>query len=87
MKSSQTMSDAMKGVTKAMRQMNSKINLPQIQKIMMDFEKESDMMDMKEEMMTDAIDDVMESGGYHFYSTVNHRRGRRNRSNSTASLG
>lgn len=63
MNSSQTMSDAMKGVTKAMRQMNAKINLPQIQKIMMDFEKESDMMDMKEEMMTDAIDDVMESGG------------------------
>lgn len=59
------MSDAMKGITKAMKQMNNQINLPQIQRIMLDFEKESDVMDMKEEMMTDAIDDVMESGGKH----------------------
>ena len=40
--------------------MNKQINLPGIQKIMMDFERESEMMDMKEEMMNDAIDDVME---------------------------
>ena len=54
------MAEAMKGVTKAMRSMNKTINLPQIQKIMMDFEKESEMMDMKEEMMNDVIDDVMD---------------------------
>ena len=46
----------MKGVTKAMKQMNRRINLPAIQKIMMDFEQESEVMDMKEEMMNDAID-------------------------------
>ncbi|KAJ3366922.1 Charged multivesicular body protein 2A [Allomyces arbusculus] len=60
MRSNQAMTDAMKGVTKAMRSMNKQINLPQITKIMMEFEKESEMMDMKEEMMNDAIDDVME---------------------------
>lgn len=57
------MAEAMSGVTKAMRSMNKQLNLPQIQKIMMDFERESEMMDMKEEMMNDAIDDVMEDAG------------------------
>ena len=49
----------MKGVTKAMHSMNAQIKLPQIQKIMTDFEKESETMDMKEEMMNDAMDDAM----------------------------
>nr|XP_060610840.1 charged multivesicular body protein 2a-like [Anolis sagrei ordinatus] len=50
---------AMKGVTKAMATMNRQLKLPQIQKIMMEFEKQSEIMDMKEEMMNDAIDDAM----------------------------
>ncbi|KAH6573458.1 hypothetical protein BASA50_008157 [Batrachochytrium salamandrivorans] len=62
LRSTQSMADAMKGVTKAMRSMNKQVNLPQISKIMMDFEQESEMMNMKEEMMNDAIDDVMEDG-------------------------
>ena len=49
----------MKGVTRAMKSMNKQLNLPQIQKIMMEFEKQSEIMDMKEEMMGDAIDDAM----------------------------
>ena len=60
MRSNQAMADAMKGVTKAMKSMNKRINLPAIQKIMMDFEKESEVMNMKEEMMNDAIDDAMD---------------------------
>jgi charged multivesicular body protein 2A len=40
--------------------MNRGLNLPQIQRIMNDFEKESATMDMKEEMMSDAVDDVMD---------------------------
>jgi charged multivesicular body protein 2A len=43
-----------------MGQMNRSLNLPQIQKIMNDFERESSTMDMKEEMMSDAVDDAME---------------------------
>jgi len=43
--------------------MNRGLNLPSIQRIMTEFEKESSMMDMKEEMMSDAVDDVMEDEG------------------------
>lgn len=60
MSSSHQMSTAMRGATKAMGSMNRQMNLPQIQKIMMEFEKESELMDMKDEMMGDAIDDAME---------------------------
>ncbi len=59
LKSNHAMAEAMKGVTKAMMTMNKKMNLPQIQKIMMEFEKQTEMMDMKQELMDDAIDDAM----------------------------
>ena len=49
----------MKGVTRAMKSMNKQLNLPQIQSIMKDFEKQTDIMDMKEEMMGETIDDAM----------------------------
>lgn len=42
-----------------MASMNRGLNLPQIQRIMTEFEKESSMMDMKEEMTSDVVDDVM----------------------------
>lgn len=58
--SNQQMADSMKGVTKALKSMNRGIKLPQIQKIMMDFERESEMMDMKQDMMNDAMDDVLD---------------------------
>ncbi|KIY51140.1 Snf7-domain-containing protein [Fistulina hepatica ATCC 64428] len=60
LRSNQQMADAMRGATRAMGAMNRGMNLPAIQRIMNEFEKESSMMDMKEEMMSDAIDDVME---------------------------
>ena len=44
-----------KGVTKAMMSMNRQMKLPQIQQIMQEFEKQSEIMDMKEEMMNDVI--------------------------------
>ena len=59
LKSNYAMAQAMKGVTKAMQTMNKKMNLPEIQKIMMEFEKQSEIMDMKEEMMDDAIDSAL----------------------------
>lgn len=59
LKSQNAMAQAMKGVTKAMGNMNKQMKLPEIQKIMMEFEKQSEIMDMKGEMMEDAIDDVM----------------------------
>eukprot|EP00299_Pterocystis_sp_00344_P009360 c3917_g1_i1.p1 GENE.c3917_g1_i1~~c3917_g1_i1.p1 ORF type:complete len:210 (+),score=43.91 c3917_g1_i1:42-671(+) len=57
--SNQAMADAMKGAAKAMKSMNKNLNLPQLQKIMMEFEKQSDAMDLKEEMMEDTMDDVL----------------------------
>ncbi|XP_010221095.1 PREDICTED: charged multivesicular body protein 2a, partial [Tinamus guttatus] len=59
LKSNNSMAQAMKGVTKAMATMNRQLKLPQIQKIMMEFEKQAEIMDMKEELMSDAIDDAM----------------------------
>ncbi|XP_046859396.1 charged multivesicular body protein 2a-like [Xenia sp. Carnegie-2017] len=59
LRSSNQMAQAMKGVAKAMGTMNKQLKLPQIQKIMMDFEKQSEIMDMKEEMMNDALDDAL----------------------------
>ena len=53
----------MKGVSKAMMNMNKQMNLPQIQQILHEFEKQSEIMDMKEEMINDAIDDAMEDEG------------------------
>lgn len=59
LRSTNSMAQAMKGVAKAMGNMNKQMNLPQIQRIMQEFEKQSEIMDMKEEMMSDVIDDAM----------------------------
>ncbi|KAH9977267.1 Snf7-domain-containing protein [Lactifluus volemus] len=60
LRSNQQMADAMRGATRAMKSMNRGLNLPQIQRIMNEFERESATMDMKEEMMSDAVDDAMD---------------------------
>uniref|UniRef100_A0A8C6QUZ3 Charged multivesicular body protein 2A n=1 Tax=Nannospalax galili TaxID=1026970 RepID=A0A8C6QUZ3_NANGA len=44
---------------KKMAKQGQMLKLPQIQKIMMEFERQAEIMDMKEEMMNDAIDDAM----------------------------
>merc|ERR1712183_1160561 len=38
--------------------MNTQMNLPALQRIAMEFEKENDIMDQRQEMIDDAIDDV-----------------------------
>ena len=60
LKSTQTMGEAMKGCTKAMSTMNKQLNLPSLQKIMMDFERQNEKMEMTQEVMGDAIDDALE---------------------------
>lgn len=59
LKSQNSMAMAMKGVTRALGSMNKQMNLPQIQRIMQEFEKQSEIMDMKEDMMNDVIDDAI----------------------------
>lgn len=60
LKSTQAMADAMRGATRAMRVMNKRMNLPSIQNIMREFEKQNERMEMTSEVMGDAIDDAME---------------------------
>lgn len=59
LRSQNAMAQAMKGVTRALGSMNRQMNLPQISRIMQEFEKQSDIMDMKEDMMNEVIDDAM----------------------------
>ena len=49
---------SMKGATQLLGSMNRQMNLPALQRIAMEFEKENDVMDQRQEMMDDAIDDV-----------------------------
>ncbi|XP_030526406.1 vacuolar protein sorting-associated protein 2 homolog 1 [Rhodamnia argentea] len=60
LKSTQAMGEAMKGVTKAMGQMNRQMNLPSLQRIMQEFERQNEKMELVSEVMGDAIDDAME---------------------------
>jgi len=60
MASTQALTDSMKSATKAMRMMNRQMKLPVLQKIMQEFAKQSEMMEMGQEVMGDAIDDAME---------------------------
>jgi hypothetical protein len=47
MKSTATMTEAMKGATRAMMAMNRQVNMPAMQHIMMEFEKQGEIMEMK----------------------------------------
>ncbi|CCH40534.1 hypothetical protein BN7_67 [Wickerhamomyces ciferrii] len=58
-RSSDQMTNSMKDATRLLGSMNRSMNLPQLQKIAMDFEKENDIMDQRQEMMDDAIDDAI----------------------------
>ena len=56
------MMQAMKGATVALGSMNRTMNLPSLQRIAMEFERENDMMEQRQELMDDAIDDAMDVG-------------------------
>lgn len=50
------------GATMALGSMNRTMNLPQLQRIAMEFERENDIMEQRQEMMDDAVDDAMDVG-------------------------
>lgn len=56
------MMQAMKGATMALGSMNKSMNLPALQKIAMEFERENDIMEQRQEIMDDAMDDAMDVG-------------------------
>jgi charged multivesicular body protein 2A len=57
------MMKCMGGVTKAMQAMNAQVNVQGMQNIMREFERQNEMMGMKDEMMGEAVDDVMDDDG------------------------
>ena len=61
MQSTQALTEAMRNATLAMRRMNRQMNLPQLQNIMAEFAKQTEMMEETQEMVGDAIDDAMET--------------------------
>lgn len=61
-RTNEQMMQAMKGATVALGSMNKTMNLPALQRIAMEFERENDVMEQRQEMMDDAIDDAMDVG-------------------------
>ncbi|CCC08325.1 unnamed protein product [Sordaria macrospora k-hell] len=61
-RTNEQMMQAMKGATMALGSMNRTMNLPSLQRIAMEFERENDIMEQRQEMMDDAIDDAMDMG-------------------------
>jgi len=57
-RSNEQMMQSMKGATSLLGSMNRSMNLPALQRIALEFERENDIMDQRQEMMDDAIDDV-----------------------------
>lgn len=52
------MMQSMKGATILLGSMNRQMNLPALQRITMEFERENEIMDERQEMMDDAIDEA-----------------------------
>lgn len=58
-KSHHAMAEAMKNTAKAMGKMNKAVNVPTITKMMAEFERENAKTEMMQEVMGDAMDDVL----------------------------
>jgi charged multivesicular body protein 2A len=52
------MMQSMKGATSLLGSMNRQMNLPALQRIAMEFERENEIMDERQQMMDDAIDEA-----------------------------
>merc|ERR1712154_378880 len=59
-KSQEAMTGAMKNTGAIMKSMAQQMNMPKLNKIMMEFAKENEKMEMTQEMIGDTMDDVME---------------------------
>lgn len=57
-RSNEQMMKSMKGATMLLGSMNRQMNLPALQRIAMEFERENDIMDQRQEMMEEAIDET-----------------------------
>lgn len=55
------MQNAMKSAVKAMWRMNSSVSLPMMERIAREFDKQQNLMEMKEELMGESLDSTMGS--------------------------
>ena len=53
------MQKAMKTAVKAMYRMNSMVGVPMMQRILREFDKQQNLMEMKDELMGDALEDAL----------------------------
>eukprot|EP00475_Leptophrys_vorax_P015226 TRINITY_DN21590_c0_g2_i3.p2 TRINITY_DN21590_c0_g2~~TRINITY_DN21590_c0_g2_i3.p2 ORF type:complete len:215 (-),score=74.25 TRINITY_DN21590_c0_g2_i3:31-675(-) len=60
MRSTMALQQSMKNVTKAMASMNKKANLESMQKILMEFQKQTDKLEANREVMSDVLDERFE---------------------------
>jgi division protein CdvB (Snf7/Vps24/ESCRT-III family) len=56
-----TMVDALKGVNKVMEKVNASMDIHSIQEVLKQFAKESEKMEMQQEMMNNAVDAGMDN--------------------------
>lgn len=59
MKSQQALAKGMANLTRSMKVMNKQCNLQSIQKMMMEYERQSELLGSKQEIMDDVMDDVL----------------------------
>lgn len=57
--STATLANSLKQLTSALGRMNRSMNLPELQKCIGEFEKQFELMNIKDEMINDTLDDVL----------------------------
>lgn len=67
----ETMARTMKEITGVMKRMNAGTKPLELQKILMEFAKQSDLLESKEELISDAIDDAFEDDEVESENVVN----------------
>lgn len=58
MASTHALTDSMKKITKSMVSLNKATNMPELTKIMQEFAKQTEQMELKQEMVGDVLDDL-----------------------------
>lgn len=61
MRANKQLMDSMKNISKIMPKINSSIKLPELQKIMQQFEQETMKQELKQDLINDVMDDVFDN--------------------------
>uniref|UniRef100_A0A0A9VWZ6 Charged multivesicular body protein 2a n=1 Tax=Lygus hesperus TaxID=30085 RepID=A0A0A9VWZ6_LYGHE len=60
MASTQAFTEGMRNATLAMKKMNAKMKIPALQQIMLEFQKQNEMMNLKQEILADTLEDTVD---------------------------